>query len=103
MAEDKKYGFEEVDKLSSKEVRLKPIHLLYIIFFSLCYFYISISIIGYFEYIDLYYRILWVMCIYGIILTFIIGGFYKSLAKAIKSKKYDAVINEKYALEEKFK
>lgn len=103
MPEEKKYGFKEVDKLSGKEVRLKPIHLLYIIFFSLCYFYISISIIDYFDYIDFYYRILWIMCIYGIILTFIIGGFYKSLAKTVKSKKYAAMMDEKSLLEEKFK
>ncbi len=103
MPDDKKYGFEEVDKLASKEVRLKPLQWIYIIFFSLCYFYISISIIGYFDSIDLYYQILWIMCIYGIILTFIIGGFYKSLAKTVKSKKYAAMMDEKSVLEEKFK
>lgn len=102
MSHDKKYGFEEVDKISSKEVKLKPIHLLYIISFSLLYLYISIHVIDTTNNIDYNYLVLWMLCIYGLVLIFIINGFDKQLVKTAKSKKYAELMNEKCLLEEKF-
>ncbi|KYC50204.1 MAG: Restriction endonuclease [Candidatus Methanofastidiosum methylothiophilum] len=98
MIEDKKYGFEEVDKLSRAERKFKVGHILYIIFFTLSYFYLMTlmfdSMNG-----SIFYLLI---NLYFALLLLILWGFSKSIESKAKERVYAKLMNEKYELEQKY-